>query len=79
MYLVLTTNYYLPNQTDVRPYGGIAGGVVGGSLANSQRKKMQASKPTDNKKDDADEGEEDTNDGEQLKSKAAALAAVLAR
>jgi hypothetical protein len=59
--------------------GGIAGGVIGGSLANSQRKKMQDSKPTDNKKEDADEGEEDTNDGEQLKSKAAALVAVLAR
>lgn len=59
--------------------GGIAGGVIGGSLANSQRKKLQDSKPTDNKKDDASESEEDTNDGAQLKSKAAALAAVLAR
>jgi hypothetical protein len=55
--------------------GGIAGGVIGGRLANSQRKKMQDSKPTDNKKDDASESEEDTDAGEQLKSKAAALEA----
>ena len=50
--------------------GGIAGGVIGGNLANSQRKKMQDSKPTNNKKDDADEGE-DNDDVEQIKSKAA--------
>jgi hypothetical protein len=56
--------------------GGIAGGVIGGRLANSQRKKMQDSKPTNNKKDDTDEGE-DANDDEQIKSKAAAVKAAL--
>ena len=58
--------------------GGIAGGYIGGRLGNHARKELMNSQPTDNKKDDADEGE-DTNDDEQIKSKAAALAAVLAR